>query len=121
MDPQRMFKCLMIVSVLFVGAAIALAAASDPDRTSGTTRPPATSDLAQPSGATRPPANSGYSHDDLQRDAEMTQRMSMPNANTGSQVHAGDAQLQHSQSAGYVAALEQHQADIDQMLAREAP
>ncbi|MGQ0431160.1 MAG: hypothetical protein ACT452_01985 [Microthrixaceae bacterium] len=58
-------------------------------------------------------------HDNLQRDAEMTQRMSAPNASgpmfTG-QIR--DPQLDHSQNPAFIKALEEHQADIDQMLAR---
>lgn len=51
----------------------------------------------------------------------MTQQMSTPNANTDSQLHASDGQLERSRNLGYVIALEQHQADIDQMLGRGAP
>jgi len=51
----------------------------------------------------------------------MTEQMSTPNANTDSQYHAGDEQLERSQSAGYVQAVEQHQADIKRMLARGTP
>lgn len=65
-------------------------------------------------------AGSG-SHETLQNDVEMTQRMSTPNADTGSQAHRGDGQLERSQSPGYVRALEQHQAQIDRMLARGTP
>lgn len=58
-------------------------------------------------------------HDTLQQDALMTQRMAAPNAAgpmfTG-QVQ--DDQLLHSQNPGFVRALEEHQADIDRMLAR---
>ncbi len=58
-------------------------------------------------------------HDNLQRDAEMTQRMSAPDASgpmfTG-QIR--DPQLDHSQNPAFIKALEEHQADIDQMLAR---
>jgi hypothetical protein len=41
--------------------------------------------------------------------------------NTDSPVHANDEQLVRSQDPGYVRALEQHQADIDRMLARGNP
>lgn len=74
---------------------------------------------SRPSSAPR--AVSSYSHDQLQRDATMTQQMSTPNANTDSQYHGNDGQLDRSQSASYVAALEQHRADIDRILARGAP
>lgn len=70
-----------------------------------------------PSG---PAAVSG-SHETLQNDADMTQRMSTPNADTGSPAHRGDDQLARSQNEGYVRALEEHQAQIDRMLARETP
>lgn len=69
----------------------------------------------------RGPAVVSSSHETLQNDADMTQRMSTPNADTGSAAHRSDAQLERSQSSGYVRALEQHQAQIDQMLARGAP
>lgn len=69
----------------------------------------------------RPPTAPGYSHEELQRAADMTQQMSTPVANTGSTYHARDEQLQRSSSAGYVRAVEQHQTDIDRMLARETP
>ncbi|MFP5487039.1 MAG: hypothetical protein ACLGHQ_01865 [Acidimicrobiia bacterium] len=58
-------------------------------------------------------------HDTLEQDALMTQRMAAPNAAgpmfTG-QVQ--DDQLVHSQNPGFVRALEEHQANIDRMLAR---
>jgi hypothetical protein len=61
-----------------------------------------------------------YSHDELQGDAEMTERMSIPSASTG-QNHLRDPQLQRSQDAAYLRQLEQHQADVDRMLARPNP
>ena len=69
----------------------------------------------------RGPAVVSSSHETLQNDADMTQRMSTPNADTGSAIHRSDGQLERSQSSGYVRALEQHQAQIDQMLARGTP
>ena len=98
MDPERVLKRFLVVSALSVGLVIGVAAVAGPDEASGPTRPAVTS---------------GYSHEQLQRDAYMTQQMSPPNANTDSQFHASDAQLGRSQSPGYVGALEQHQADID--------
>lgn len=67
------------------------------------------------------PAAVSGSHETLQNDADMTQRMSTPNADTGSSAHRGDDQLARSQNQGYLRALEQHQAQIDQMLARGTP
>jgi hypothetical protein len=70
----------------------------------------------------QPPAvRSTGSHDVLQVDANMTQQMAIPTANTGSQTHLRDAQLARSKDANYLRLLEQHQADIDRMLARQEP
>ena len=70
----------------------------------------------------RPAVSSAYSHDALQPDANMTQQMSTPNANTDSQFHRADGQLDRSKSSSaYVRALEQHQRDMDRMLARPTP
>jgi hypothetical protein len=59
-------------------------------------------------------------HSVLQRDAEMTQQMSVSGApgvmEQGRTPH--DDQLVHSSQSGFTADLEQHQADIDRMLAR---
>lgn len=100
-------KKLVIVAVLFFGSVIALGLASEPD----TTPAPASS---TPGG--------GYSHELLQRDANMTQRMSSPTANGPMQSgQVRDEQLDHSQNPAFVRALEQHQSDIDRMLARPTP
>ena len=64
------------------------------------------------------PATGRVSHEQLQNDAFMTESMSTPNAHTDRQNHRTDEQLERSQNAGYLAALERHQADIDRMLAR---
>lgn len=60
-------------------------------------------------------------HSVLQRDAEMTQRMSVPGApgvmEQGRIPH--DDQLIHSSRPGFTNDLEVHQADIDRMLARD--
>ena len=64
------------------------------------------------------PSTNRVSHEQLQNDTSMTQRMSTPNAHTDRQNHRTDEQLQRSRDAGYLAALEQHQGDIDRMLAR---
>jgi hypothetical protein len=57
-------------------------------------------------------------HEQLQIDTSMIERMSTPNADTDRQNHRTDEQLARAQNAGYLAALERHQADIDRMLAR---
>lgn len=108
MDAERVFKRTLAVAALFFASVIALGVATQPDDRSG------------PSD--RPAATSRYSHDELQRSADMTQRMSGPDANTGHAVHSTDEQLQRSQQdPGYVGELEQHQADLDRMLARGEP
>jgi hypothetical protein len=100
----KSLRRLTITAVLFFGGVLTLAAVSEPD---GGARTPS------------PPAYSGtYDHDQLQRDAQMTQNMSTPNANTDSQYHRDDVQLSHSSDPAFVRELEQHQADIDRMLAR---
>lgn len=100
-------KKMLIVAALFFVSVIALAVTTEPD-----TRPgPATSTNV-----------GGYSHALLQRDADMTQRMSSPTADGAMQRgEVRDAQLDHSQSSAFVRALEQHQDDIDRMLARPTP
>ena len=108
MDANRALKRLLIVAVVLVGSMVTVGLVSGPgDTTSGP--------------STRPAEGPGYSHNELQRAADMTQQMSTPNANTDSQYHAGDEQLERSQSTGYVQAVEQHQADIDRMLGRGTP
>ena len=57
-------------------------------------------------------------HEQLQIDAFMIEQMSTPNAATGRQNHRTDQQLERSRDPGYLAALEEHQADTDRMLAR---
>lgn len=80
--------------------------------------------VSQPSGSApapgSPPAVTGtYDHAQLQRDAVMTQQMSTPNASGPMQDgRVREGQLQRSQDPAYVGALEQHEADIDRMLAR---
>ena len=106
MDANRTLKRLLIVAVAFFGLMITVGVLSGPDATT--------------TGRSSGPA-AVYSHDELQRAANMTQQMSTPNANTDSPYHAGDEQLQRSSSTGYVRAVEQHQADIDRMLARGTP
>lgn len=104
MDAERTIKRLSIFGVLFLAAVITFGLASQPDAPSG--------------GSPRPASGTAYSHATLQQDAGMTEQMSTPNANTGGSPHANDAQLRRSQDAGYVRALEEHQAGLDQMLGR---
>jgi hypothetical protein len=102
---MRPLRRLMIAAVVvFVGLGVATTRDDRPD---------------QPSNNTR--TNSSYTHEQLQLDANMTERMSTANANTDSQNHRRDPQLVRSQDPNYVSALEQHQADIDRMLARHNP
>ncbi len=94
---------LIVAGALFFGGVFTLAAATEPDSSP-------TQD--------RPAYSSAYDHAQLQRDAEMTQTMSAPGANTGAQKHRGDDQLRHSSDPAFLRDLEAHQADIDRMLAR---
>ena len=72
-----------------------------------------------PTSSIRPAGQTDHSV--LQRDAEMTQRMSVDGPpgvmEQGRTTH--DDQLVHSSSPGFTSDLEQHQADIDRMLARD--
>lgn len=98
-------KKLLIVTMLFFGTVIGVGLASEPDSTQGR--------------ATTISEGSTYSHELLQQDAAMTQQMSTPTADGPMQRgEVRDAQLDHSQNPAFVRALEQHQADIDRMLAR---
>lgn len=108
MELTYRFEKWLLVSVSFIVSMIVLGLATAPDHASNT--PPA-----------RPAAVTEYAPDQLQRDANMTQQMSTPSANTGSQYHRNDEQLVRSQSPGYVQALEQQQAGLDRMLARARP
>jgi hypothetical protein len=109
MDSTRALKRLLFLAVAVFVSVIILGVVAEPDD-------------ASDGPATRPAVASGYSHDELQRAANMTQQMSAPSANTGSQAHADDEQLRRSQQdPGYVGALEQHQAGLDAMLARGTP
>jgi hypothetical protein len=90
MDANRAIRRLMFSAVAFVASVITLGVVTAPD--DAPNRPPSA-----------PGTVSSYSHDQLQRDATMTQQMSTPNADTDSQYHANDGQLDRSQSAGYVA------------------
>lgn len=72
----------------------------------------------EPARSVRPVSQTDHSV--LQRDAEMTQQMSVsgvPGAmEQGRTQH--DDQLVHSSQSGFSSDLESHQADIDRMLAR---
>lgn len=96
---------LLIAATLLVGAIVAAGAASAP------------ADPSRKGAATS--VRSTYSHDLLQQDANMTQQMSTPTAD-GPMQRGGlrDDQLDHSQDPAFVRALEQHQAEVDRMLAR---
>lgn len=108
MDPNRVVRKVMVVVVAFFALVVTLGLVTAPG-----------DPAARPAPA--PAIGAGYPHDQLQSDADMTQKMSTPNANTDSQNHRSDGQLGRSRSAGYVAALEAHQADIDRMLAQGNP
>ena len=96
---------LLIVATLFFALVIGVGLAAQPDES--------------PARATSTSGASTYSHDQLQRDAQMTQQMSASNADGPMQRgDVRDSQLDHSQNPAFVRALEQHQADIDRMLAR---
>jgi hypothetical protein len=93
------------IVVLFLG--LAFASARSPDRPEQLPVPAVAPD--------------DDSHEVLQVDANMTQQMSTPNADTGRQNHLNDPQLTRSTDQNYLRRLEQHQADIDRMLARQGP
>ena len=108
MNEARVLRRLLVTATLFFGLIITVGLAAEPD-----TRP-----APAPSSA----SGSGASHEVLQRDADMTQRMSSPTADGSMQRgQVRDEQLDHSQNLAFVDALEQHQADIDRMLARPMP
>jgi hypothetical protein len=95
---------LVMTAVVFFGGVLTTAAISESD--------------GGPGAPSRPAYSGTYDHNQLQRDAGMTQNMSTPNANTDSQYHRNDEQLTHSSDPAFVRDLEAHQADIDRMLAR---
>jgi hypothetical protein len=109
MDSTRALKRLLFLAIVVVGSALTLGILATPTDPTG-----------EP--ATRPAPVAGYTHDELQRGADMTDQMSAASANTGSPAHTQDEQLRRSQhDPGYVEALEEHQAGLDQMLARRTP
>lgn len=128
MDEMRALKRLLVSLALWSGLVVGISVSTSDGAPPAPPSPAAvTSTLTTgtpsarvTSAATAPVASSPVDdHDTLQRDAEMTQRMSAPNASgpmfTG-QIR--DPQLDHSQNPAFIKALEEHQADIDQMLAR---
>lgn len=128
MDEMRTLKRLLVGLALWSALVVGISVSTS----DGAPSAPASPVAVTPAPTTGTPSNSVTSapiapvasspvgdHDGLQRDAEMTQRMSVPNASgpmfTG-QIR--DPQLDHSQNPAFIKALEEHQADIDQMLAR---
>ena len=97
------FTKLVVGPALTLGTIVGLVSLTMPD------------DPASPG----PPASvvAPYPHELLQSDADMTQQMSAPSANTSAQFHRDDDQLVRSRNSAYLRALEQHQAGLDQMLA----
>ena len=100
----KALRRLILIAVVFFGGVLMLAAVSEPERDAG--------------APSRPGYSGTYDHDQLQRDARMTQDMSTPNANTDAPYHRNDEQLSHSSDEAFVRDLEAHQADLDRMLAR---
>lgn len=95
---------LLVISTIFVATGLA----GQGSTATGRTRPP--------------PASSIAAHPRLQTAADMTQAMSAPTASGAMQAGlVPDDQLLRSSDPAFVAALEQHQGDIDRMLARPAP
>lgn len=123
MNAMRALKRVLVGLALWSGLVVGIGVGSSDDAGPAPASPVAvtvTLTTATPPTPTPPAASvRADAHDTLQRDAEMTQRMSAPTASgpmLSGQIR--DEQLDHSQSPGFVKALEQHQADIDRMLAR---
>ncbi|MGQ0831612.1 MAG: hypothetical protein ACT4OV_08030 [Microthrixaceae bacterium] len=126
MDEMRTLKRLLVGLALWSGLVVGISVVTSDGappapatRTAVTSIPTAATPFTN-TGATAPAASSpAEDHDNLQRDVDMTQRMSAPSASgpmfTG-QIR--DPQLDHSQNPAFIKALEEHQAEIDQMLAR---
>lgn len=136
MNEIRVLKRVVILLAAWTSVVLGVSTALDDGASTPAQEPPAAvsgssePSTARPVPSARPkPATTASAaqqsspvddHDTLQQDALMTQRMSAPNAAGPmftSQVQ--DDQLTHSQNPGFVRALEDHQADIDRMLARE--
>lgn len=128
MGEMRTLKRLLVGLALWSGLVVGISVSTSDGAPSAPTSPAAvtttpTTGTSSPNVApvgTAPVAPSpADDHGNLQRDAEMTQRMSAPNASGpmfSGQIR--DPQLDHSQNPAFIKALEEHQADIDQMLAR---
>ncbi|HEY9555613.1 MAG TPA: hypothetical protein VIR58_02695 [Acidimicrobiales bacterium] len=135
MNEIRVLKRVVILLAAWTSLVLGVSTALDDGALAPAQAPPAAVSGSSEPGTARPvpsaPARSVATapalqqsssvdgHDTLQQDALMTQRMAAPNAAgpmfTG-QVQ--DDQLLHSQNPAFVQALEEHQADIDRMLAR---
>lgn len=121
---KRLLVGLALWSGLVVGISVSTSDGAPPAPASpaAVTSTPATGTASTnvTTAPTAPVASSPVNgHDNLQRDAEMTQRMSAPGASGpmfSGQIR--DPQLDHSQNPAFIKALEDHQADIDRMLAR---
>lgn len=101
------FTKMVVGPALLLGTIAGLASLTTPDDPAGS-KPPVS-------------VTATYSHEALQSDADMTQQMSAPSANTSAQFHRDDEQLVRSQNSAYLQALEQHQAGLGQMLANPTP
>ena len=135
MNEIRVLKRVVILLAAWTSLVLGVSTALDDGASTPAQEPPAAVSSSSEPGTARPvtaappkPATTASAgqqsssvddHDTLEQDALMTQRMAAPNAAgpmfTG-QVQ--DDQLVHSQNPGFVRALEEHQADIDRMLAR---
>lgn len=135
MNEIRVLKRVVILLAAWTSLVLGVSTALDDGASTPAQEPPAAVSGSSEPGTARPvpsaplkpvtTASAGQQsssvddHDTLQRDALMTQRMAAPNAAgpmfTG-QVQ--DDQLTHSQNPGFIRALEEHQAEIDRMLAR---
>lgn len=136
MNEIRVLRRVVILLAAWTSLVLGVSTALDDRASTPTQEPPAAVSGSSEPGTARPvtakpptpvtasptsrPSTSPLDHDTLQQDSLMTQRMSAPNAAgpmfTG-QVQ--DDQLTHSQDPAFVRELEQHQADVDRMLARE--
>lgn len=101
------FTKFVVGPALLLGSTVGFASLTTPDDPAGS-KPPAS-------------VTATYTHEVRQSDADMTQQMSAPSANTSAQFHRDDEQLVRSQNSAYLRALEQHQAGLHQMLANPTP
>ena len=113
--PVRFFTGI----VALVAVLVTLAALSRPSDGVPAPAVPSVPAASRPVSAPRAAMAGLSDRAQLQRDADMTQQMSTPKANGAMQTgQTPEPMLQRSQDPGYVRALEQYQADIDRMLAR---